>query len=104
MNVNEKSKRMRNFTPNQQSAILTILGIASLFLLASCRATREMAKESLVESIVDSRTGTQFFTREYDTEQYSLNAAGIIKCKEGCQKEKSQGNTEELLKTQESRQ
>lgn len=94
MNVNEKSKRMRNFTPNQQSAILTILGIASLFLLASCRATREMAKESLVESIVDSRTGTQVFTREYDTEQYSLNAAGIIKARKDARKKKNK----EILK------
>lgn len=94
MNVNEKSKRMRNFTPNQQSAILTILGIASLFLLASCRATREMAKESLVESIVDSRTGTQVFTREYDIEQYSLNAAGIIKARKDARKKKAK----EILK------
>lgn len=53
-----------------------------------------MAKESLVESIVDSRTGTQVFTRDYDTEQYSLNAAGIIKARKDARKKK----TKDILK------
>lgn len=66
-----------------------LLIIASISILASCSTTKEMAKESLIESISDSRTGTQAFVRKYDTEPYGINAGGIIKARKDAKKKKA---------------
>lgn len=66
-----------------------LLIIASISILVSCSTTKEMAKESLIESISDSRTGTQVFVRKYDTEPYGINAGGIIKARKDAKKKKA---------------
>ena len=66
-----------------------MLAIASVSFLVSCSTTKEMAKESLIESISDPRTGTQVFVRENDTKPYEINAAGIIKARKDAKKKKA---------------
>lgn len=71
-------------------AVLQLMLIISfLFCLTSCRVTKEVAKESLIESIADPKTGTQVFVRDYDTEPYSINAGGIIKARKQAKKKKA---------------
>ena len=71
-------------------AVLPLMLIMSfLFCLTSCRVTKEVAKESLIESIADPQTGTQVFVRDYDTEPYSINAGGIIKAIKQAKKKKA---------------
>ena len=65
-----------------------LLIITSVSILVSCSTTKEMAKESLIESISDPRTGTQLFVRKYGTEPYSINANGIIKARKDAKKKK----------------
>ena len=79
---------MKSFTPKPQTVLLSMLIIASVSILVSCSTTKEMAKESLIESISDSRTGTQVFVRKYDTEPYGINAGGIIKARKDAKKKK----------------
>ena len=80
---------MKTFTPKPQTALLSMLAIACVSFLVSCSTTKEMAKESLIESISDPRTGTQVFVREYDTKPYGINAAGIIKARKDAKKKKA---------------
>lgn len=71
-------------------AVLQLMLIISfLFCLTSCRVTKEVAKESLIESIADPKTGTQVFVRDYDTKPYSINAGGIIKARKEAKKKKA---------------
>lgn len=80
---------MKSFTPKPQTVLRSMLAIVSVSILVSCSTTKEMAKESLIESISDSRTGTQVFVREYDTEPYGINAGGIIKARKDAKKKKA---------------
>ena len=58
-----------------------MLIILSMFCLTSYKLTKEGVKESVIESITDSKTSTQVFVRDYDTEPYWINAEGIIKAR-----------------------
>lgn len=40
---------------------------------------KETAKETIIESIPDPKTGSQVFTRNLDTEPYGINVGGIVK-------------------------
>lgn len=71
-------------------AVLPLMLIISfLFCLTSCRVTKEVVKESLIESVSDPKTDTQVFVRDYDTEPYSINVGGIIKARKAAQKKKA---------------
>ena len=71
-------------------AVLPLMLIISfLFCLTSCRVTKEVAKESLMESVADPKTGTQVFVRDYDAEPYSINVGGIIKARKQAKKKKA---------------
>lgn len=48
-----------------------------------------MAKETFVESLANPRSGVQVFVRKYDTEAYSINAAGMIKERKEARKRKA---------------
>ncbi|GEM_PF-411978 len=62
--------------------------IALLLCLSSCSIMKEAAKETLIESVVDSKTGAQVFTRANDTEPYSVNVGGIVKARKNYKNEK----------------
>lgn len=66
-----------------------MLLISFLFCLTSCRVTKEVVKESLIESVSDPKTGTQVFVRDNDTEHYSINVGGIIKARKEARKKKA---------------
>lgn len=68
---------------------LQLLLVLAIFSLSSCRATKEVAKETFVESLADPRSGAQVFVRKYDTEAYSINAAGMIKGRKEAKKRKA---------------
>ena len=67
---------------------LLLLLVLAIFSLSSCRATKEVAKETFVESLADPRSGAQVFVRKYDTEAYSINAAGMIKGRKEAERER----------------
>lgn len=69
--------------------LMLIISFLFLFCLTSCRVTKEVAKESLIESVADPKTGTQVFVRDYDTEPYSINVGGIIKARKQAKKKKA---------------
>ena len=66
------------------------IGLAiCLFLgFTSCQSTKEVVKESAMESITDPKTGTQIFVRDYDTEPYGINVGSIIKARKAVKKQK----------------
>ena len=66
-----------------------MLLISFLFCLTSCRVTKEVVKESLIESVSDPKNGTQVFVRDNDTEPYSINVGGIIKARKEARKKKA---------------
>ncbi len=66
-----------------------MLLISFLFCLTSCRVTKEVVKESLIESVSDPQNGTQVFVRDNDTEPYSINVGGIIKARKEARKKKA---------------
>lgn len=68
---------------------LQLLLVLAIFSLSSCRATKEVAKETFVGSLADPRSGAQVFVRKYDTEAYSINAAGMIKGRKEARKRKA---------------
>lgn len=67
------------------AALSLMLIISSLFCLTSCK----VAKESLIESITDPKTGTQVFVKDYDTDPYAINVGGIIKARKDAKKKKA---------------
>lgn len=71
---------------DRQNENFTVLAI---FSLSSCRSTKEVAKETFVESLADPRSGAQVFVRKHDTEAYSINAAGMIKGRKEARKRKA---------------
>lgn len=71
------------------AALLLMLIISSLFCLTSCKVTKEVAKETLIESIVDPKTGTQVFVKDCDTDPYAVNVGGIIKARKEAKKKKA---------------
>lgn len=79
------TKRVRTEI-DRQNENFTVLAI---FSLSSCRATKEVAKETFVESLADPRSGAQVFVRKHDTEAYSINAAGMIKGRKEARKRKA---------------
>ena len=73
--------------PKSWAALLLMLIISSLFCLTSCKVTKEVAKETLIESIVDPKTGIQ--VKDYDTDPYAVNVGGIIKARKDAKKKKA---------------
>ena len=71
------------------AALLLMLIISSLFCLTSCKVTKEVAKETLIESIVVPKTGIQVFVKDYDTEPYAVNIGRINKAKKDAKKKKA---------------
>ena len=78
---------MNQFIRKQKSwaALSLMLIIFSLFCLTSCKVAKEVAKESLIESITDPKTGNQV----YDTDPYAINVGGIIKSRKDAKKKKA---------------
>lgn len=71
------------------AALSLMLIIFSLFCLTSCKVAKEVAKESLIESVTDPKTGTQVFVKDYDTDPYAVNVGGIIKSRKEAKKKKA---------------
>lgn len=71
--------------PKSWAALSLMLIIFSLFCLTSCK----VAKESLIESITEPKTGTQVFVKDYDTDPYAVNVGGIIKARKDAKKIKA---------------
>lgn len=87
----KKYKAMNQFIrkPKSWAALSLMLIISFLFCLTSCKITKEVAKESLIESIVDPKTGTQVFVKDYDTDPYAINVGGIVKARKDAKKKKA---------------
>ena len=68
---------------------LLLLLVLAIFFLSSCKATKEVAKETFVESLADPRSGAQVFVRKHDTDAYSINATGKIKRRKEARKRKA---------------
>ena len=64
--------------PKSWATLSLMLIIFSLFCLTSCKVAKDVAKESLIESITDPKTGTQVFVKDYDTDPYAINVGKII--------------------------
>ena len=62
--------------------------LSLMFGLTSCGVMKETAKETMIESISDPKTGTQVFTRDLDTEPYGINVGGIVKARKDSKKKK----------------
>lgn len=75
--------------PKPWAVLPLMLIISFLFCLTSCRVTKDVVKESLIESVADPKTGTQVFVRDNDTEPYSINVGGIIKARKEAKKKKA---------------
>lgn len=71
------------------AALSLMLIISSLCCLTSCKVAKEVAKESLIESITDPKTGTQVFVKDYDTDPYAINVGGIVKSRKEVKKKKA---------------
>lgn len=71
------------------AALSLMLIIFSLFCLTSCKVAKEVAKESLIESFTDPKTGTQVFVKDYDTDPYAVNVGGFIKARNDAKKKKA---------------
>ena len=82
--MNQFIKRSKSW-----AALSLMLIISSLFCLTSCKVTKEVAKESLIESITDPKTGTKVFVKDYDTDPYAINVGGIIKSRKEAKKKKA---------------
>ena len=63
--------------------------ISFLLCLSSCNIMKETAKETMIASIGDPKTGTQVFTRANDTEPYSVNVGGLVTARKSSKKEKA---------------
>lgn len=75
--------------PKSWAALSLMLIIFSLFCLTSCKVAKDVAKESLIESITDPKTGTQVFVKDYDTDPYAVNVGGFIKARKDAKKKKA---------------
>lgn len=75
--------------PKSWAALSLMLIISSLFCLTSCKVAKEVAKESLIESIADPKTYTQVFVKDYDTDPYAINVGGIVKSRKEVKKKKA---------------
>lgn len=82
--MNQFIKRSKSW-----AALSLMLITFSLFCLTSCNVAKEVAKESLIESITDPKTGTQVFVKDYDTAPYAINVGGIIKSRKEAKKKKA---------------
>lgn len=72
--------------------LLLIFCLVPFFVgLNSCGAMKKTAEEMMIESVRDPKTGAQVFTRDYDTEPYSINVGGIAKARKAVKKKKTMG-------------
>lgn len=62
----------------------------ALLLMSSCSGVKEVAKETVIESISDPKTGTPVFTRAYDTRPYQINIVEIVSSRKKHKKRKKQ--------------
>ena len=56
--------------------------------MSSCSVIKEIAFDTIADTITDPKTGTHVFTREYDTKPYQINAIEIIKSRNAQKKQK----------------
>lgn len=56
-----------------------VLCLAMLSIVSSCQIMKEAAKEELMESIKDPKTGTPVFSRDNGYGPYSINVGNIVK-------------------------
>lgn len=82
--MNQFIKRSKSW-----AALSLMLITFSLFCLTSCKVAKEVAKESLIESITYPKTGTQVFVKDYDNDPYAVNVGGIIKARKDAKKKKA---------------
>ncbi len=63
-----------------------------LFILilafTSCQVVKESARDALVESVQDPKSGAQVFVREDPNSPYEFNVGGIVKARKQMKKEK----------------
>lgn len=78
--MNQFIKRSKSW-----ATLSLMLIISSLFCLTSCK----VAKESLIESVTDPKTGTQVFVKDYETDPYAINVGGIVKSRKEVKKKKA---------------
>ena len=79
---------------------INVLCFVAMILISSCSTFIEVAKESVIETISDPKTGTQVFTREYDTQPYGINVGGIINARKELKKKKKREIIENYDKEQ----
>ncbi len=56
-----------------------VLCLAMLTTVSSCQIMKEAAKEELMESVKDPKTGTPVFSRDNDYAPYSIDVGNIVK-------------------------
>lgn len=54
----------------------------------SCQVVKESARDALVESVQDPKSGAQVFVRENPDDSYEINVGGIVKARKQMRKEK----------------
>ena len=86
--LGHKGKTCLDMTKSWATLSLMLI-IFSLFCLTSCKVAKDVAKESLIESITDPKTGTQVFVKDYDTDPYAINVGKIIKARKKAKKKKT---------------
>lgn len=65
-----------------------LMPVSALMLAASCNVARQALAETLIESVQDPKTGTQVFSRDYDTEPYGIAVGKMAKARKAAKREK----------------
>ena len=72
---------------------MTLSMLVSCFI-TSCQVTKEVIKETAIESIKDPQTGTQVFIRESPNEPYGIDIKNLVKARKTAKKKKVQQTLE----------
>lgn len=80
---------MKNMLRSAMKKLMRFLmPVSALMLAASCDVARQALAETLIESLQDPKTGTQVFSRDYDTEPYGIAVGKMAKARKAAKREK----------------
>lgn len=70
--------------------------LAILFssFITSCQVTKEVIKETAIESIKDPQTGAQVFVRESPNDPYGIDVKNLVKARKTAKKKKARQTLE----------
>ncbi len=70
------------------------LAVLVFCFITSCQVTKEVIKETAIESIKDPQTGTQIFVREGLNDPYGIDVKNLVKARKTAKKKKVQQTLE----------